>query len=407
VDAFFDASRPIVPNGDLTKLLSTPAYARSYYGHVQDIINTTYNGTYLGRWSAHFGRLLPAQPFASHLAFIVQRVGLVNNQVNAAVPNVAFAITSSGGANFETTNDVITLTGTAPLSVKEIEVNGVRYPIVWISNTVWTLRVPLFNGPNSLNVQGVDRRGTRLTNAVDSIVVTNSSAGSLFPVVINEWMADNTGPQGYADPLDHLFQDWFELYNPNTNAVNLSGYFLTDTLSTPTKWTVPLGTIIGPGGFMLVWADNQTEQNVLDTNGSLHAGFQLNNDGEVIALYSPGGVAQHIVVFGEQFENVSGGLFPDGATNAVYAMTNFTPRASNTLAGRLRITELTFNAGIVRLTWQAIPGRSYRIDFKDELAAPTWTPLGTTPVMAPGFTATATDTPAPLTHRFYRIRLVD
>ena len=246
----------------------------------------------------------------------------------------------------------------------------------------------------------------RLTNALDSIVVTNSGSGSLLPVLINEWMADNSGPEGYPDPLDTLFQDWFELYNPNPTPVNLSGYFLTDSLSAPSKWTVPSGTVIAPGGFLLVWADNQTNQNTLDTNGSLHAGFQLNNDGEIIALYSPGGVAQHIVVFGQQFENVSGGLFPDGATNAVFAMTNFTPRASNTLADRLRITELTFNAGTVRLTWHAIPGRSYRIDFKDDLSA-SWTPLGTTPVVAPGFTATITDTPAPFAHRFYRIRLVD
>jgi hypothetical protein len=25
---------------------------------------------------------------------------------------------------------------------------------------------------------------------------------------------------GYADPADGLFQDWFELFNPNTNSVS-------------------------------------------------------------------------------------------------------------------------------------------------------------------------------------------
>jgi hypothetical protein len=225
-------------------------------------------------------------------------------------------------------------------------------------------------------------------------------------VVINEWMADNSGPAGYADPLDGLFQDWFELFNPNTNAINLSGFHLTDNLSSPTKWAIPPGTVIAPNGFLLVWADNEPEQNPLETNGTLHAGFQLNNTGEIIGLFTPGGVAQHIVVFGPQFENVSGGLFPDGATNAVYAMTNFTPRASNTLAERLRFTAVTFNAGTVRLTWQATPGRSYRIEFKDELSAPIWTPIGGV-LVAPGVSATATDSPAPFTHRFYRVRLVE
>jgi hypothetical protein len=407
MDAFFDPNRSIVPNSDLSKLLAVPAYARAYYSHLLDIIATTYNANYMTRWANHFGRLLPAQPFASHLAFIVQRAGVVTSAVNAAVPNIAFSITTSGGNNFGTNSDTITLTGNAPLAVKEIEINGVRYPITWVSTTGWSLRVPLYNGPNQLAVQGVDRNGVRLTNAVDSIIVTNSSAGAPFPVVINEWMADNAGPDGFADPVDGLFQDWFELFNPNTNSVNLSGFYLTDNPGLPTKWPVPLGTVIAPGGFLLVWADNQPEQNAgYATNGQLHAGFQLNSDGEAIGLFTPGGVAQHVVTFGRQFENVSSGLFPDGATNSVYSMTNFTPRAANTLADRLRITHLAFENGTVTLRWSAIPGRSYRIDFKDELAAPAWIPLGST-VLAPGFTVTVTDTPAPFTHRFYRVRLAD
>jgi len=225
-------------------------------------------------------------------------------------------------------------------------------------------------------------------------------------VVINEWMADNSGAEGLADPLDGQHQDWFELYNPNTNAVNLSGFSLTDNLSLPNKSPVPLGTIIPAGGFLLVWADNQVPQNALDTNGNLHAAFQLNNDGEIIALFSPGGVAQHIVAFGEQVQNVSQGLFPDGATNAIYFMTNFTPRAANTLADRLRIRTLSFLSGTVTLNWSAIPGRSYRVEYKDALDAPIWTPLGA-PVPAVENTVTLTDTPAPATHRFYRIRLVE
>jgi hypothetical protein len=202
-----------------------------------------------------------------------------------------------------------------PLSVKEIQVNGVSYPITWTSTTAWSLRVPLLNGPNQLAAQGVDRNGVRLTNAVDAITITNSGPGAPLPVVINEWMADNAAPNGLADPADGLFQDWFELFNPNTNAVNLTGFFLTDNLSQPTKWQIPLGTTISSRGFLLVWADNEPEQNATNTNGHLHAPFQLNNGGEVIGLFSPAGVAQHIVVFDAQFQNVSQGLFPDGTTN--------------------------------------------------------------------------------------------
>jgi hypothetical protein len=402
VDAFFDVSRPIVPNSDMTRLLAVPAFARAYYGHVLDIIVTTYNGNYMTRWANHFGRLLPAQGFAGHLSFLVQRVGIVTSQVNSAIPNVSFAITSNSGNNFGTTNDTLTLTGTAALSVKEIQVNGVSYPLTWTSTTAWSLRLPLFNGPNALTVQGVDRNGLRLSNAVDTITVTNSGGGSLLPVVINEWMADNAAPFGLADPADGLYQDWFELFNPNSNAVNLAGFYLTDNLSQPTKWQIPPGAVIGPNGFLLVWADNQPQQNMASAGSNLHAAFQLNNDGEAIGLFSPGGVAQHAVIFGEQIENVSRGLFPDGSTNNIFSMTNWTPHASNTLADPLRLMELSFNAGVVTLRWRAVPGRAYRVEYKDSLGAPLWTPFPGN-VSAVGATASLIDTVGGRGHRFYRV----
>jgi hypothetical protein len=135
VDAFFDVNRQIVPNSDMQKFLAVPAWARLYYSHVMDIIGTTYNANYLGRWANHFGRLLPAQNFSAHLSFISQRASIVTGQVNAAVPNVAFAISSNGGNNFGTSNTVATLTGSAPLSVRYIEVNGISYPINWTTVT--------------------------------------------------------------------------------------------------------------------------------------------------------------------------------------------------------------------------------------------------------------------------------
>src|SRR5262249_48945395 len=57
VDAFFDAPRALAStaNGDLAKLMTMPANARAYYHHLRDIIATTYNGTYMARWTAHYG----------------------------------------------------------------------------------------------------------------------------------------------------------------------------------------------------------------------------------------------------------------------------------------------------------------------------------------------------------------
>ena len=93
-------------------------------------------------------------------------------------------------------------------------------------------------------------------------------------------------------------QDWIELYNPNTNEVNIGGFFLTDDLSDPAKWRIPSPTLIAPRGFLLVWADNETNQNALDTYGNLHAGFSLRREGEAIGLFNATGAEQHSVTFG-------------------------------------------------------------------------------------------------------------
>src|SRR5215212_2922670 len=115
--AFFDAKGGIFPNNELNKLVAIPAYARTYYSHLIDVLTTTYNAGYMTRWAQHFGRLLPAQDFAGHLAFISQRATVVMNQINSIVPAVSFAVTNNNGNDFAVSNNIVTLSGTAPLAV--------------------------------------------------------------------------------------------------------------------------------------------------------------------------------------------------------------------------------------------------------------------------------------------------
>jgi hypothetical protein len=392
---------PIIGFGNIAKLVNNPHHLRLYLNHMFDLITTTFNTTYLSRWTAHYGAV-SGQDLSSILSYIRARAQFALSQLPTAT---AFAIRNNNGTNFSTNTPIITLTGTAPIAVKTIAVNGTAYPIIWTSSTNWTMTVPLLSATNLLVVQGIDNYGRHLTNALDTITVTNTGAMAPLPVVINEWMANNAGPLGHADPLDGLFQDWLELFNPNSIAINLSGYYLTDDLSQPTKWRIPTNTLIAPRGFLLVWADNQTDQNALGTNGHLHAGFQLNTDGEAIRLFAPDGTPQHTLVFGAQLQNVSQGLFPDGHTNAVCLMTNYTPGAANTLAGPLRITDISFDGVKVRLTWTAIPGHTYEVQFKDDLTASVWEPLGGE-VRAVAETASATAEVGANANRFYRVKRV-
>src|SRR5262249_42741586 len=121
------------------------------------------------------------------------------------------------------------------------------------------------------------------------------------------------------------FEDWFELYNAGNTTVDLSGYYLTDSLTNKTKWQIPSGTTIAPGGYLLVLADEEGAQNV--PGGELHANLQLGNEGEALGLYGAGGVTIDALSFGAQTRDVSQGRFGDGGVS-IYSMTP-TPRTAN------------------------------------------------------------------------------
>ena len=158
---------------------------------------------------------------------------------------------------------------------------------------------------------------------------TNSSASPPLTVFLNEWMADNT--RTLADPADGDFEDWFEIYNPGTNTVDLGGYYLTDNLTNQFQYRVPANGhyTLPAGGYLLVWADNEPGQNTTN-RADLHVNFALSKSGEAIGIFAADGTQIDAVTFGPQTSDVSQGRFPDGALNQVFMILP-TPRAANVL----------------------------------------------------------------------------
>ncbi len=149
-------------------------------------------------------------------------------------------------------------------------------------------------------------------------------------VVINEFMAGNLST--LADPADQKFDDWFELFNAGTTAVDLTSYRLTDNLTNSTQFVIPPGYVIPPGGFLLVWADNDTRQNVA-TNRDLHVDFKLSLTGEQLGLFSPDGTLVDGLTFGPQSNDVSQGRYPDGEAGPLVSFPAPTPRGPNIVSG--------------------------------------------------------------------------
>ncbi|MHC4436289.1 MAG: chitobiase/beta-hexosaminidase C-terminal domain-containing protein, partial [Planctomycetota bacterium] len=143
------------------------------------------------------------------------------------------------------------------------------------------------------------------------LVIIASLTGFLkaaeISLVINEFMASNNSsirdPQGEYD-------DWIEIYNFGTDTVDTGGMYLTDDLSDITKWQIPANnpaaTTISAGGFLLIWADNDT------SDPGLHANFKLSAAGEEIGLFDSDGITMiDSIIFLDQNTDISFGRYPD------------------------------------------------------------------------------------------------
>jgi hypothetical protein len=155
---------------------------------------------------------------------------------------------------------------------------------------------------------------------------TNSALSSTNRVFINEWMASNLTT--IQDPADLKYEDWFELYNPGSAAIDLTGYTLTDDLLNSDLWEIPAGTVIPAGGFLLIWADQNGTQNA---PGVLHADFKLSASGESIGLFAPDGTQVDAVTFGAMAADEARGRLPDGSDTI--GQTSPTPGSANLPGG--------------------------------------------------------------------------
>lgn len=147
------------------------------------------------------------------------------------------------------------------------------------------------------------------------------------PVAISEFMADNeTTIMDPDEPGE--YPDWIEVTNLTQQPVDLGGYYLTDKLTTPTKYRIPNGTTVAAGASAIFWADDDGAQ------GPFHTNFKLSADGESVGLFAPDGVTAITAFdFGPQLTDVSYGQCPppDGRWSLHYLPTPGAPNACDRL----------------------------------------------------------------------------
>lgn len=142
---------------------------------------------------------------------------------------------------------------------------------------------------------------------------------------INEVQTQNVS--SHDDP-ELEFDQWFEIFNPNDHQVNLANYYLSIN-GNPLQWQVPgtrpARTVIPPGGFLLIWCDNDLAD---DVN---HVPFSLPVSGATITITGPDGTTPvDSYTYGLIPVDQSYGRQSDGSSSSIIFSTP-TPSVTNQL----------------------------------------------------------------------------
>lgn len=311
------------------------------------------------------------------------------NYILGQLATVAATFTVAGPTTFDTANSTLSLSGTAPVSTATIEINGLILSPVWSSVTAWSASYLLAPGTNTLVIRALDGMGLEL--GTTTLAVTYTGTASWAALRINEWMASNNS---YLDPADDDTDDWLEIYNPGAAPVDLTNWRLSDNPTKPAKFLIPRGYSLPAGGRLLVWADNETVQNIAG-NLQLHANFKLSAAGSTILLSAPDGSLVDSVTFGPQTTDRSEGRYPDG-NGSIQTLTLPTPGTANSLT---QFTQVMRTGTAVTVAFTTTPGLRYQIESSQTLAV--WLPLGIQQV-ATDTILTFVDSAATDGKKFYR-----
>ncbi len=245
--ALFGADDPTV-----TRMDNHPPFRRAYWRAFHDAVYGPLQGEEMNRMLDANYAALTANGFEVEgpqaiKNWVSDRRNFLIDQLNTVSADLAITGPEPG---HESGDPRVTLTGTAPVEVKTLTINGGVYPLNWNSETEWSVSMPLLPGENVFLVEGwnsddrwIDETGITVTYAADPA----EAADPADHLVINELLHDPAQPGS----------EFVEIHNTSEEyAFDLSGYRL-DGLG----FTFASGTVIEPGGYSLAVRNRFAFQN--------------------------------------------------------------------------------------------------------------------------------------------------
>lgn len=269
------ATSSLTPSGDLNKLLSSPANERAYFGHIKDIIDTSYNSSYMSPWATHYSCFLPTENLAGFISYINTRSSYALGQIDSRIPQVSFGVSTANGS---TSASDFTIEGEGWVDVREIRLAGSDQPldVTWTSTDSWEVSVALASGINTITLEGYDFAG----NLVGFDTVTITSTGTVTLPSVDSLVVSEIyyNPSGASEGSEYL--EFLNIHE--TDTLNLTGLRISEGVS----FTFPAGSTLAPGERILV-VSNLIEFEERFGPGLPVAGefeSQLSNGGEVITI---------------------------------------------------------------------------------------------------------------------------
>lgn len=285
LDAFYSATRPLIANSDLSKIIATPAYERLYYGHVNNVLKTSYNTAYMKHWTDQMGQLLPAQAFANHLSFIGQRNSYLSNEIASRVaPAYPFEITQYDST---VADSYAGTKGKAWIDLKNVYLRGSLRPLdlSWTSTGSgtskvfsWSTVVPLEPGQNNLVFDAYDFQDNLIASRTISITSTVAERPLRDHLRVTEIMYHPIGGSDY---------EFIELYNSGPKTLDLTNVKMVEDGRILFDFTQNRFTSLDPDDYVLIVNNLAAFSARYGTSGIKIAGEysgNLSNDGETLTF---------------------------------------------------------------------------------------------------------------------------
>ena len=384
---------------NLKRMYETPSFIRAYWRAMEESLGSFYSTEgvtpLLERKKAAYDAagfnftspFVPSGAGRSIPQFIEQRANFIQPQLKAVNKNFTVTLPLDGTSSDE---QAVILSGSAPVAMAGIAVNGRPLDLEWSSASDWSATFLLQPGENVLLIRALGLAGEEIESVVRTITYTG--VGSWPSLVINEWMAVNE--DALVDPEDGDFDDWIELFNPGIFSADLAGWFLSDDPEEPFKYRIPSGFRIPAGGYLLVWADDEIFQNDSLKRSDLHGAFKLGAGGESILLSAPDGSLIDRVDFDRQSPDKTMGRLG----NEILALASPSPGAMNGRAAIMPSATYVVNGDMLTFTLTTEPGFLYQVEVSSDLQS--WEPLGNS-ILSKNETTTFFDT-IQVDRRFYR-----